>query len=158
LQKKAALSTNASKYTLPAHGMSSVASPATASPPAPIRRRPHLRLPQRRMIRSDSVPPSTQEIIPAASGNAEHTEKISPVRWQWSLRYNGIMFVKKLPANPTKPYIAHSAQTSGERQMLNQLALPASSDERAVRPASRMASSPAFTPGMSSGRLRNQDQ
>src|SRR5260221_10432933 len=64
--------------------------------------------------------------------------------------------VMKLPAKPTKPYIAHSAQTFREVRKFRHGKRPAGSG--AGRPARISSRSAALTRGISAGRLRNHHQ
>src|SRR5687768_13431314 len=63
----------------------------------------------------------------------------------------------KLPANPTKPYMRHRPQTLGEASIASQGTSPAAFavGDRLEEISFRSA---AFTPAISSGRLRNHTQ
>src|SRR5262245_2316899 len=68
LQKNEAHSTHANSPIELTHGTAASAAPAKTMPIAPLKRLPHLRLPQRWEIQSDKYPPTKHETIPKASG------------------------------------------------------------------------------------------
>src|SRR5262245_19692398 len=69
--------------------------PARAMPRNPTERRPHVRLPVRRITQSDAEPPSKQATEPAAKGIDDSHAAALASRWRCSRRYNGSMLVKK---------------------------------------------------------------
>src|SRR3974377_1480225 len=60
------------------------ASPASTKHNAPTKRRPHLRLPERRINQSDTAPPRIQAKAPAARGREDSQARCESGSWRYS--------------------------------------------------------------------------
>ncbi len=82
LQKNDTLNRNPINPTDPIQGITAIDAPANSSPAAALIRRPHLRLPQRRMIQSESTPPNAHDTMARASGAAVIQVTSSLDKWR----------------------------------------------------------------------------
>ena len=86
LKKNVAVKSRPSSHTSRTQTVDRKDRPASAMPSIPTERRPHLRLPQRRITQSEAEPPSKQATEPAANGSDDSHAVPYWERWRCSRR------------------------------------------------------------------------